>query len=280
MKKKGFVFCGVNNLSQEICREIINRHTEVAQVLNIEKDLTWNSDETIIRKFTQLAEAYDLYFMPDVPLRRIAGWKGLAKIQFLGSESFPGNLPIVLQVAALVQHQPTRFIHEVAALEYGGIPELHKMGVEPREIMYLAFRNRLASGSCTLQTEHAAEDFIKNADITSNNYFFYDVTTPHIQWAIVDAIYAQNPESKPCGFPTKIYFFEQSDKQKATRKVELWCSSPAPMIPHKVISERLPGYVLQEAFRDDNTKLFRQSLQSRELPLVSGEEMAEILSAF
>ena len=278
--KKGFVFCGINNLSQEICREIINRHTEVAQVLNMEKDLTWNSEETIVRDLSRLAETFDLYFMPDVPLNRMRKWEGLSKVQFLSSEIFSGQLPIVLQVAALVQHQPTRFIHEVAALEQGGIPELYKMGVEPREIAYLAFRNRLASGSCTLQTEHAAEKYIKNADIVSNKYFFYDVTSPDVQWAIVDAIYAQNPKSKPYVFSDKIYFFEQSDKQKATRKVELWCSSPAPMIHYEVISRRLPGYVLQEAFRDDNTKLFRQSLQFRELPLVSGEEMVKILSAF
>ena len=151
---KDFLFCGTHGIVEETIVEVLHKHREVAQVIDLENDLKHMNDDQLMGKLQLLTLSDDeLYLLPTCPTNRFE--KLTDRMYRLSIVSAFGEMSILLQVCALVGHRPTRYEMLIAAFETGGIRELDEMGASRQEVQYIMLRNRLANGSMVAEEEVA-----------------------------------------------------------------------------------------------------------------------------
>lgn len=251
MDKKAFLFGEIRSVELQTCREIISRHETVAEMRDVKPLLSFKGDEDVVRYFYDLFAYHDeVYTLGDVPLNRVPE-NFRQNICPLKKNGVPGHLAVVLQVAALLGHRPTRYELSVANFA------MNRFGAADAdaELRYIALRDRLAQGFTMFDETEAArriDEFpLKNAveDFAGAFIYLFECGSDlSMRWraAVLDELMLENR-----GRRFGACFFDSMSEVRCGKIVSA-------MRPENVmlLEMRLPGYSFFGQKRDERTGLY------------------------
>lgn len=206
--KNMFLACEFDTVELETIKEILGKHKESAELQDVNDLLKYGGDDEVFRTIHGYVQNYNVYLLPGVPTERLE--ELLPSMMQLTPTGVAGGMSVLLQVAALVNHRPTRWEWLISRYAMKHIPGLYEVNATHEEIQSIVLRDHLA-WDIDMAEEASAAKMVKETkplSLPDKNIFAYIFrdpivagalkTTgpnPWVERAVVDALLIEHPNA-------------------------------------------------------------------------------------